>query len=267
MGLTLRGNIGRRVSELETDNNFIYLNGLLGLTSDINFAANGGGGITHSFTNGLLFGSGDSPISTFSVTSDTQTCDEQGGSDTHFFLNVLAGTTLVYLEYNVTGEWESGLAPYNVAEGENDLLFAIDGTPPSDIDVLIRFVDVDNELTSEIYNWTLLSCQAGEVLSINSVTQNGNTIEVGVDLVSVYQYDIGLLNLRVEISFDDISWVYYVIPYTPHLGLGVGLNTSPQTGSHLTTIVGGILSSGTYLRLTGKDAIGNEIVSNSVQYI
>ena len=115
----------------------------------------------------------------FQVNSDTQTCDEQGGSDIHFFLNVLAGTTLVYLEYNVTGEWESDLVPYNVAEGENDLLFAIDGTPPQDIEVLIRFVDVDNELTSEIYNWTLLSCQAGEVLSINSITNQSCDTETG----------------------------------------------------------------------------------------
>lgn len=126
---------------------------------------------------------------TFSVTSDTQACDGQGGSETHFFLNVLTGVTSVYLEHNAFGSgWVREPIPFeNLNVGENDLLFAINNAPPFDIEILIRFVDANNEENiSEVYDWTLFSCLVEETLVINYITKqtcNTETRRVTCDMM------------------------------------------------------------------------------------
>lgn len=198
----------------------------------------------------------------FKVNYDTQACDKQGGSDIHFFVNVLARTTNVYLEYNLDGEnWQREDPPYSVAEGENDLLFAINGTPPFDIDLLIRFVDVDNELTSEIYEWTLFSCSSAYYFELNEIFVK---VKIAYFMVSSY-VNYNNTNTRTFILeiYNGAEWVSVGDFQPPHPQPAEPII---QNDDAIFQVDYDLLVDGSSYRIVGRDGDYNQLRTNGAVY-
>lgn len=211
MGLILRGNTGRRISESEFDGNFIYLNGLLGLTSDIKFVTNGGGGITYSFINGLLSNPQEGEVLVLQINSITnQSCNTETGTiQVDIDLDIQNVSNDICLEYKLDDNWIS----YGVVYDFIVLTTMI--TLPTTLnglnDIQFRLAENKTSNYSEVYTTDIIACEAtGEILVINSITDQSCNTETG-ELTATFNCNIQNPVGQIKLEYNDGSlWYQYV---------------------------------------------------------
>ena len=260
MGLILRGNIGRRVSELETDNNFIYLNGLLGLTSDINFATNGGGGITHSFANGLLFGSGDSPPTLIINSISNQSCNTETGvltATVNVTIQNPVGNVYLQAELQVGNflVWQNITTLNN---GNNTLdISPVEGT--SGIQFRLRD-DMSGDAFSETYTTDIVACESDYYFELNEILVAG---EEALFIVSCYvNYNNSNLRTFILERYNKTGWISvgdFQPPNPPDQPI-------IRNDSVLFQLDYDLLIDGSEYRIVGRDGNYEQLRTNGVVY-
>lgn len=140
----------------------------------------------------------EAAVTTFSVTSDMQQCTNIGtGTTISFFVNILAGTTRVQLQYNTPFGWQTIPTIYDgLTVGENVLNLSLGQTQAGTQETEVRFVDVDNALViSDVYNLAVYGCAMVAGIHINLVVGQYCDIQTGILTIQINQTNGGLDNL------------------------------------------------------------------------
>ena len=117
---------------------------------------------------------------------------------------------------------------------------------------------------ADVYSNTFQFFNNPTTVVLNDITVDmGGNSSFNFTANNIYEYNVGQLDVKFEGSFDNLD--FFDLFGTPTIS---GIPTSPLTsGSFDFAVFGSAPASGVYVRITVKNELGGEVVSNSVQYI